>query len=232
MPMASFARRSLHSANAGLVCGADDDGAARNEPMNGHAAGKATAAAGVSAGDRIERALARLDRTGPGWNLPAWILIGFLGARAVNAYMWYWGASTKHPWLDPPFGWLGSWLRVEVEHNPIPGYPWVVEHVLIPNIQLVGWTGFVVEAYLALVFTLGFVTRFHGWLAALWGLNIAIGNVGAPREPIWAILPLVVIPLLAGESRSGRMIGLDAGLRPRLLVSRNRWLRLLGRHGM
>lgn len=182
--------------------------------------------------DRIDRGLARLDSNWAGWQLPAWTLVAFLGARAVNAYMWYWGAKTKHPWLNPPFGWLRGWLDTELAHNPIPGYPWLIEHVLIPNIQLVGWTGFIVESYLALVFIVGFATRFNGWIGALWGLNIAIGNIGAPREPIWAILPLVVIPLLAGESRSGRVFGLDKLLRPKWLDSTNRWLRLIARHGM
>ncbi len=182
--------------------------------------------------DRIDTWIARLDRIGHGWTLPAWILVGFLGARAVNGYMWFWGATTKHPWLDPPYGWLGGWLRTEIEHNPIPGYPWLVEHVLLPNLDLVGWTGFLMEAYLAVVFFAGFATRFHGWLAALWGLNIAIGNLGAPREPVWAILPLVVIPLLAGESRSGRFLGIDRILQPRWAASENRLLRLVGRHGM
>ena len=182
--------------------------------------------------DRIDHALTRLDSRWDGWALPAWIFLAFLGARAVNAYMWYWGASTKHPWLEPPFGWLGGWLRTEMQHNPIPGYPWLIEHILLPNLALVGWTGFLLEAYLALVFLVGFATRFHGWLAALWGLNIAIGNIGAPREPVWAILPLIVVPLLAGESRSGRWLGIDRVLRPRWQASKNRVLRFVAAHGM
>lgn len=179
---------------------------------------------------RAELILERVDQQRIGWPLPAWLLLGFLAARWVTATTWYWGAETKAPWDD--FGWLPGWLRVEAAHSPIPGYPWLIENVLLPNIELVGWQGFLIECWLAAAFFLGFATRFHGWMGAAWGFTIAVGNIGAPREPIWSLLPLIFIPLLAGEARTGRVLGLDRWLRPRWARSERRWLQLVAEHGM
>jgi len=163
----------------------------------------------LAAGRRVRD---QLDAASP---LQAGVGVAVLvvAARLVVAYTWFWGAKTKHPWLDPPFGWLGGWLEVEAQYNPIPGYPWLVENVLLPNLTFLGWTAFVVESYLAVVLVLGILTRLNGWVATLWGLQISLGNLGAPREPIWSLLPMVVLPLLAAEGRAGRIWGIDAWLR-------------------
>ena len=165
----------------------------------------------------------------PVWDVAAGLVFVLVAARLAVGATWAWGAVTKPP---PEFGWLGGSLRSQVEHNIIPGYSWIVEHVMLPNITMIGWTAFIVEAYLAVVLILGIATRLNGLLAMLWGLNVAIGSVGVPLEPMWVLMPFVLLPMMVAEGRAGRTLGVDQILYPRLKESRRPLLRLIGRRCM
>lgn len=178
---------------------------------------------------RVERTETHMAARVPVWDVAPGLLVVLLATRLSVAATWAWGAATKPP---PGFGWLENSLRSQVEHNIVPGYSWFVEHVMLPNITMIGWTAFIVEAYLAIVLLLGLATRLNGLIATLWGLNIAIGSMGVPLEPMWVLVPFVLLPMMAAEGRSGRVLGLDAALHPRLGESNRPLLRFIGRRCM
>lgn len=178
------------------------------------------------------------------WGAAATIVL--VATRLVEGSIWYSGAVTKTPWSDPKFGWFPSWVRKEAEFAEIDAYRWFLETVVIPNLDLFGWLQFVTEAVLAVMLVLGVVTGLAGLVATLWALNIAIGSYPVPinapdpllgpvsagfepaLEPLYNHQLFVLLPLIVTVTRPGRVLGVDAWLRPRLLASPNRWLRRIG----
>lgn len=161
-----------------------------------------------------------------GWRVLA---LGLFVARLLEGSVWFSGFTTKRP--DNGFGWFPGWVASESQYSPIPPYKWFLDTLVLPHVAFWGWVQFLTEAVLAVTTLLGILVGFSGILATIWSLNIAIGSVFVPGETLNNEQNFVLIALLLWVTRSGRVWGVDAWLRPKLLASRKRWVRWVGEWG-
>ncbi len=155
----------------------------------------------------------------------AWksLAVVLLITRLVEGSIWFGGFISKRP--DNDFAWFPEWVMKESEYSPIPPYKWFLDTIVIPHITFWGWVQFLTEMFLAITLILGIFVGITGLIATLWALNIAIGSVFVPGEILYNLQYFVLVPLILALTRSGRVYGLDAWLRPRLLASKNKWVR-------
>lgn len=160
----------------------------------------------------------------------AWTL---LLSRLVVGFIWFGGAVAKTPWTPAPnsdyprWGWFTEWIRTEQQYA-IPPYKWFLDNIVIPNIEFFGWLQFLTEVALTLGFVFGILMGLTGLVGALWAFNIALGAFTVPNEPFFALQLFVLMPLVLGVTKSGRILGVDVWLRPKLLASPKPWLRKVG----
>jgi thiosulfate dehydrogenase (quinone) large subunit len=139
--------------------------------------------------------------------------------RLVLAFMWIENTRWKVP---PRFGadrHEGLWLYLDdaVRHPVFAPYAWVAEHVLLPNIGVVGWGVLLAEAAIGALLLVGLLTRLAGALGALQALVIFLSVGQTPGEWPWAYYLMIVGCLGVAGIAAGRVAGVDAVLRPYLL---------------
>lgn len=152
---------------------------------------------------------------------------GLLLARLVAAYTWYWGWTGKTPWNG--WGWLPGYLKDEAKYTQFPQYRMFLQTAVLPNINGFGWMQFIVELTLSVTLATGFLTGLSGLLAVIWAANIVFGAYPVPGELSFNLLNMFILPVVVWLTRAGRFMGLDALIRPRLLASKSRALRLIGK---
>ncbi len=139
--------------------------------------------------------------------------------RIMFGLLWLDGAWQKAPWVINDwhqFGWLHGWIWQEINHPTFTLYKKFLEAIVLPNFTLFGYMSFFVELGLGLSLLLGLFTVLGGVGGALWQLNIALGSYSVPGEWYW-IWPLLIAPhLVLAHTRSGRVLGLDQLIWPRL----------------
>jgi len=93
--------------------------------------------------------------------------------------------------------------------------------VVIPNIGVFGYLIFAAEAFIAISLLLGLFTRLGGLVAIGISAQLLIGlaNIPSPFEWEWSYNQMVLLSLLMVGLAPGRVFGLDALLRPRLLAA-------------
>jgi thiosulfate dehydrogenase [quinone] large subunit len=165
---------------------------------------------------RIEHGI--LTGTAPGWPLGL--------ARIVVGWLW----ATQLMWKMPPLFGCGPELRVGLDGglcdwvgreiaNPNPYFPWYADFlqaVVVPNFVLFGWMVWLLEAFIFVSLFFGIFARLGGLAGTVQGANLTIGLSAVPHEWYWTYVMLTVLcalPLLTG---SGRFLGLDYFLEPRL----------------
>jgi hypothetical protein len=93
-----------------------------------------------------------------------------------------------------------------------------VDAVVKPNIRFFGWAVFLGEAFIAASMLAGLLSRLGALLAILLAAELLIGLGGIPKPYVWEwlyLLMLILSVVLFGLA-PGRVLGLDAWLRPRL----------------
>jgi len=155
--------------------------------------------------------------------------IGMIISRLIYGYLWY----TQLLWkLPPQFGCpadfavstslkertsgLCDWVGLMVIYSELPLQANLVNRFVVPNMAVVGWLVWLMEAFVAVSLILGLVTRFGGLAALVQGLNLLIGIGFAPIEWEWTYGMLSILGLVFLAVPTGRVWGLDAIMRPRL----------------
>ncbi len=165
--------------------------------------------------------------------------IGMIASRLIYGYLWY----TQLLWkLPPQFGCpadfavstglrertsgLCDWVGLMVIYSRLPIQADLVNRFVVPNMAIVGWLVWLMEAFVAVSLILGLFTRLGGLAALVQGLNLLIGIGFAPIEWEWTYGMLSILGLVFLAIPTGRIWGLDALLRPRLQSATDRGNRL------
>lgn len=155
--------------------------------------------------------------------------VGMIASRLIYGYLWY----TQLLWkLPPQFGCpadfavstglrertsgLCDWVGLMVIYSELPIQADLVNRFVVPNMAIVGWLVWLMEAFVAVSLILGLFTRLGGLAALVQGLNLLIGIGFAPIEWEWTYGMLSILGLVFLAIPTGRIWGLDALLRPRL----------------
>lgn len=150
-------------------------------------------------------------------------------ARVVVGSIFFGGGITKPP---PNFNWFPGWVQKESEFAQIKPYKLFLDAVVIPHITFFGYLQFFTELIFGGLLLLGLFTRFSGFVLGIWAMNIALGSYPVPGEQITNLELFVLMPFLVGSLAGGRILGLDAWLRPKFLASEKRWVRFVGAWAM
>jgi uncharacterized membrane protein YphA (DoxX/SURF4 family) len=165
--------------------------------------------------------------------------IGMIASRLIYGYLWY----TQLLWkLPPQFGCpadfavstglrertsgLCDWVGLMVIYSKLPIQADLVNRFVVPNMAIVGWLVWLMEAFVAVSLILGLFTRLGGLAALVQGLNLLIGIGFAPIEWEWTYGMLSILGLVFLAIPTGRIWGLDALLRSRLQAATDRGNRL------
>ena len=166
-------------------------------------------------------------------------IVGILIARVIYGYLWY----TQLLWkLPPTFGCpanfavttdihkrtsgLCDWVGIMTLYSKIPLQASLVKQFVAPNMAWFGWVVFLMEAFVAVSLILGLFTRLGGLAALVQGLNLYFGVTADPGEWYWTYGMLYTLGLIFLAIPTGRVLGLDAWLRPRLQPAAERGNRL------
>ena len=166
-------------------------------------------------------------------------LVGILIARLIYGYLWY----TQLLWkLPPSFGCpadfavttdihartsgLCDWVGIMTLYSKIPLQASLVKQFVAPNMAWFGWIVFLMEAFVAVSMIFGLFARLGGLAALIQGLNLYFGVTAAPGEWYWTYGMLYTLGLIFLAIPAGRVLGLDAWLRPRLQAATDKGNRL------
>ena len=157
---------------------------------------------------------------------------GMLLARLIYGYLWY----TQLLWKMPPqFGCpanfavttdihhrttgLCDWVGVMTLYSKWPIQASLVKQFVVPNMAWFGWIVWLMEALVAVTLIFGLFTRLGGLAALIQGINLYIGVTAAPFEWYWTYGMLYTLGLIFLAVPTGRTLGIDAWLRPRIQPS-------------
>ncbi len=159
-------------------------------------------------------------------------VVGMWISRIIYGYLWY----TQLLWKMPPrFGCppdfavttdiharstgLCDWVGVMTIYSKWPLQASLVKQFVVPNMAWFGWIVWLMEAFVAVTLIFGLFTRLGGLAALVQGINLYIGVTAAPFEWYWTYGMLYTLGLVFLAVPTGRTLGLDALLRPRLQSS-------------
>jgi thiosulfate dehydrogenase (quinone) large subunit len=135
-------------------------------------------------------------------------------ARVTVAFLWMSGAGWKVP---PSFGetsgkGLYKFTSYAVDYPVFAPYSWLVEHVVLPHLQIFGWLTLLVEASLGAFLLVGLATRFWALVGIGQSLAIALSVLYAPHEWPWSYYLMILAHALLLVTHAGRVQGLDGVL--------------------
>jgi thiosulfate dehydrogenase [quinone] large subunit len=141
--------------------------------------------------------------------------------RIIIGFLWFQQLLWK---LPPDFGCtptrdqgLCDWIGREIQSPLIPLYADFLRAIVLPNLPVLGWFIWLMEAVIAVSLLLGVFTRLGGALGFLQSMNLLIGLAAVPHEWYWTYLMLGLLNLLFALTAAGRWWGVDgAYLLPRL----------------
>ena len=98
------------------------------------------------------------------------------------------------------------------------------ENILIPFSGIFVYIQIVTEVSIAISLTFGFLTRWGSIIGAFISINLLFLTLGAPGEWIWTYILLIVGFLTNAYYSTGRWIGVDSWLLPRLPEKASKFL--------
>jgi uncharacterized membrane protein YphA (DoxX/SURF4 family) len=160
---------------------------------------------------------------------------GVFLSRVIFGYLWY----TQLLWkLPPTFGCpanfavttdiharttgLCDWVGIMTLYSKWPVQASLVKQFVVPNMAWFGWVVWLMEAFVAVTLILGLFTRLGGLAGLIQAINLYIGVTAAPGEWYWTYGMLSLLSLVFVAVPAGRILGLDAWLRPRLQAGADR----------
>lgn len=96
-----------------------------------------------------------------------------------------------------------------------------IDHVVKPNIRWFGWVIWGSEAFIVLSLALGLLSRLGALVAIGIAAQLVVGIAGIsdPEEWEWGYILILLLAVILFATAPGRIFGLDARLRPRLLAA-------------
>jgi thiosulfate dehydrogenase [quinone] large subunit len=150
--------------------------------------------------------------------------------RVTAGLLWLSNVSWKVP---PDFGesegsctQLCGYVQAGIDHPVAPGYPWVLEHLVQPNLAAFGWTVLIVELALAALLLSGTFTRAAAVVGLVQSAAIGLSVANAPDEWYWSYVLMVVVHLAVFGMAAGRHGGVDGMIR-RARPDRPTWLEVV-----
>jgi thiosulfate dehydrogenase (quinone) large subunit len=140
-------------------------------------------------------------------------LVALALVRLFVGLLWFQQLFWK---LPPDFGGLHRYVVREGQYTFLPGYSFIIQHVLLPNFLLLGAFTWAAELTVALCLLFGLFSRFGALLATVLALQLYVGLAYAPGEWYWTYGMLVLLGIALIALPSGRRLGVDQWLAPRL----------------
>jgi uncharacterized membrane protein YphA (DoxX/SURF4 family) len=131
--------------------------------------------------------------------------------RIMAGLLWLANLEWKRP---PDFGrnqknGLYKYVDGAVTHRVFGPWSWTVEHVVLKQYTLFGWTTLLLESALAALLLLGLWTRPVALLAALNSVAIGLSVLYYPNEWPWSYYLMIGLHVLLFATAAGRCVGLD-----------------------
>jgi len=133
--------------------------------------------------------------------------------RIFVGSLWFQQLSWKMP---PTFSGLHRYVIEEGQYTILPGYSFIIQHVLLPNFLLLGAGTWTAELLVALSLLFGLFTRLGALLSVLLAAQLYVGLAFAPGEWYWSYGMLVLLGIVLAAVPAGRRLGVDQWLSPRL----------------
>ena len=132
--------------------------------------------------------------------------------RIVAGLLWLANLEWKRP---PDFGrnqknGLYKYVDGAVAHKVFAPWSWIVEHLVLKQYTLFGWSTLLLESMLAALLLLGLWTRPVALLAALNSVAIGLSVLHYPNEWPWSYYLMVALHVLLFATGAGRYVGLDS----------------------
>jgi uncharacterized membrane protein YphA (DoxX/SURF4 family) len=149
--------------------------------------------------------------------------------RIAAGVLWLANLEWKRP---PDFGrdlrnGLYKYVDGAVAHEVFPPWSWFVEHVVLKNYTLFGWSTLLLESALAAFLLLGLWTRPVALVGAANSLAIALSVLYYPNEWPWSYYLMIALHLTLFAISAGQFVGLD-GARRAGDAARRRAMTVLG----
>jgi uncharacterized membrane protein YphA (DoxX/SURF4 family) len=149
--------------------------------------------------------------------------------RILAGLMWLANIEWKRP---PDFGenkknGLYKYVDAAISHRVFAPWSWIVEHVVLKQYTLFGWSTLLLESALAALLLLGLWTRPVALLGAANSLAIALSVLHYPNEWPWSYYLMIGVHLLLAATGAGRFLGLD-GVRRSGAAARAKAVTVLG----
>ncbi|HEX6477467.1 MAG TPA: hypothetical protein VF043_01385 [Ktedonobacteraceae bacterium] len=146
--------------------------------------------------------------------------------RLLVGLLWFQQLFWK---LPPTFSGLHSYVVREGQYTFLPGYGSLIQHVFLPNFLLLGAFTWTAELLVALTLLFGVFSRFGALLSIVLALQLYVGLAYAPGEWYWTYGMLVLLGVALAAVPTGRRLGVDQWLEPRLKAAAqsNRMARFL-----
>ncbi len=143
--------------------------------------------------------------------------------RILAGLLWLYNVSWKRP---PSFGrssgkGLYGFTRDAVDHPVLAPYSWIVEHLVLPNFTVFGWSVLIAETALAVLLLTGTFVRLAALLGIVQSLAIGLSVAATPGEWPWSYWLMIGVHVVLLFSAAGSILAVDA--------LRSRWLPTDGR---
>lgn len=140
-------------------------------------------------------------------------LLVLAGVRLLVGLLWFQQLFWK---LPPSFSGLHPYVMRESQYAFLPGYGSFIQHIFLPNFLLLGAFTWTAELVVALTLLFGVFSRFGALLSIVLALQLYVGLAYAPGEWYWTYGMLVLLGIALAAVPTGRRLGVDQWLEPRL----------------
>jgi hypothetical protein len=167
-------------------------------------------------GDSIGHAAGSVSSVGDPITLSEGSLVVLAVVRLLVGLLWFQQLFWK---LPPSFAGLHSYVVRESQYTFLPGYGSFIQHVFLPNFLLLGAFTWTAELVVALTLLFGVFSRFGALLSIVLALQLYVGLAYAPGEWYWTYGMLVLLGIALAAVPTGRRLGVDQWLEPRIKVA-------------
>jgi thiosulfate dehydrogenase [quinone] large subunit len=149
-------------------------------------------------------------------------------ARILIGVLWFQQLLWK---LPPDFGCgpardqgLCDWIGREIGQPMIPLYADFLAAVVQPNLGVLGWFIWLMEAAIFASLFFGLLGRLGGLLGFLQAMNLYVGLAAVEHEWFWTYWMLAILCALFALTGAGRWFGVDRLLLPKFRGTPLAWL--------
>jgi uncharacterized membrane protein YphA (DoxX/SURF4 family) len=104
---------------------------------------------------------------------------------------------------------LYKYVDAAISHRVFGPWSWIVEHIVLKQYTLFGWSTLLLESTLAAMLLLGLWTRPVAMIGAANSVAIALSVLHYPNEWPWSYYLMIGAHLLLAATGAGRYLGLD-----------------------